>query len=118
LVEEVDTAGAVDMAAEAATAMSGVAANDAMAAVTAEEVLVAIGAAEAATAMSGVAANDAMAAVTAEEVLVAIGAAGTRQDMAAIEGAVAMATAADTAAVTTTTISRHTVFKARWLSIF
>ena len=82
-----DTAGAVAMAAEAATAMSGVA-------------------------------NDAMAAVTAEEVPVAIGAAGTRQDMAAIEGAVAMATAADTEAVTTTTISRHTVFKARWLSIF
>jgi hypothetical protein len=83
LVEEVDTAGAVAMAAEAATAMSGVA-------------------------------NDAMAAVTAEEVPVAIGAAGARQDMAAIEGAVAMATAADTAAVTTTTtISWHTVFKAR-----
>jgi hypothetical protein len=62
-----------------------------------------------------------MAAVTAEEVPVAM-AAGTRQDMAAIEGAVAMATAADTAVVittiTTTTISRHTVFKARWLSIF
>ena len=78
-----DTAGAVAMAAEAATAMSGVA-------------------------------NDAMAAVTAEEVPVAIGAAGARQDMAAIEGAVAMATAADTAAVTTTTtISWHTVFKAR-----
>jgi hypothetical protein len=71
---------------------------------------VAIVAAEAATAMSGVA-NDAMAAVTAEEVPVA---AGARQDMAAIEGAVAMATAADTAAVTTTTtISRHTVFKTR-----
>ena len=84
MVEEVDTAGAVAMAAEAATAMSGVA-------------------------------NDAMAAVTAEEVPVAIGAAGARQNMAAIEGAVAMATAADTAAVTTTitTISRHTVFKAR-----
>jgi hypothetical protein len=83
LVEEVDTAGAVAMAAEAATAMSGVA-------------------------------NDAMAAVTAEEVPVVIGAAGARQDMAAIEGAVAMATAADTAAVTTTTtISWHTVFKAR-----
>ena len=78
---------------------------------------VAIAAAEAATVMSGVAANDATAAVTAEEVPVAIGAAGTRQDMAAIEGAVAMATAADTAAVTTT-ISRHTVFKAHWLSIF
>jgi hypothetical protein len=61
--------------------------------------------------MSGVAANDAMAAVTAEEVPVG---AGARQDMAAIEGAVAMATAADTAAVTTTTtISWHTVFKAR-----
>ena len=81
MVEEVDTAGAVAMAAEAATALSGVA-------------------------------NDAMAAVTAEEVPVAIGAAGARQDMAAIEGAVAMATAADTAAVTTT-ISWHTVFKAR-----
>ena len=83
MVEEVDTAGAVVMAAEAAIAMIGVA-------------------------------NDAMAAVTAEEVPVAIGAAGARQDMAAIEGAVAMATAADTAAVTTTTtISWHTVFKAR-----
>jgi hypothetical protein len=46
---------------------------------------------------------------------VAIGIAGARQDMVAIEGAVAMATAADTA---TTTISRHTIFKARWLSIF
>ncbi|HEX2472012.1 MAG TPA: hypothetical protein VHJ59_04620, partial [Nitrososphaera sp.] len=77
-------------------------------------------AAEAATAMSGVA-NDAMAAATVEEVPVAIDAAGARQDMAATEGAVAMATAADTAAATTTTtttISRHTVFKARWLSIF
>ena len=82
MAEEVDTAGAVVMAAEAAIAMIGVA-------------------------------NDAMAAVTAEEVPVAIGAAGARQDMAAIEGAVAMATAADTAAVTTTTISRHTVFKGR-----
>ena len=105
----------------AATVMSGVAADDAMAAVTAEEVPVAIAAAEAATVMSGVAADDAMAAVTAEEVPVAIAAARARQDMAAIEGAVAMATAADTAAVitiTTTTISRHTVFKARWLFIF
>jgi hypothetical protein len=92
LVEEVDTAGAV-----------------------------AIAVAEAATVMSGVAADDAMAAVTAEEVPVAIAVARARQDMAAIEGAVAMATAADTAAVitiTTTTISRHTVFKARWLFIF
>jgi hypothetical protein len=82
LVEEVDTAGVVAMAAEAATAMSEVA-------------------------------NDAMAAVTAEEVPVAIGAAGARQDIAAIEGAVAMVTAVDTAAVTTTTISWHTIFKAR-----
>lgn len=89
MAEEVDTGGVVAMAAEAATAMSGVA-------------------------------NDAMAAATVEEVPVAIGAAGARQDMAATEGAVAMATAADTAAAaaTTTTISRHTVFKARWLSIF
>jgi uncharacterized protein YaiI (UPF0178 family) len=69
-----------------------------------------------------VVANDAMAAAAAvEEVTVAMDTAGARLDMAAIEGAVAMATAADTAAAaattttttTTTTISRHTVFKAR-----
>jgi len=76
---------------------------------------------EAATAMSVAVANDAMAAAE-EEVPVAIEATGVRAYMVATEGAVAMvATAADTAAVTataTTTISRHTVFKARWLSIF
>lgn len=79
-------------------------------------------AAEMATAMNMVVANDAMAAATVEEVLGAIGVAGARQDMVATEGAVAMVTAADTvaaaAAATTTTTSRHTVFKARWLSIF
>jgi hypothetical protein len=69
--------------------------------------------------MSVVVANDAMAAATVEEVPVAIGVAGTRQDMVATEGAVAMVTVPDTAAAaTTTTISRHTVFKARLLSIF
>ena len=78
-----DTAGAVAIAgAEAATVMSGVAADDAMAAVTVEEVPVAIAAAEAATVMSGVAADDAMAAVTVEEVPVAIAGAeaGYRND--------------------------------------
>ena len=71
-----DTAGAVAMAVEAATAMSVAVANDAMAA--------------------------------EEEVPVAIGAAGARAaDMIATEGAVAMVTAADTAAATTTTISRQ-----------
>ena len=69
--------------------------------------------------MSVAVANDAMAAE--EEVPVAIEAAGARADMVATEGAVAMVTTADTAAAATTattTISRHTVFKARWLSIF
>ena len=70
-------------------------------------------AAETATEMSVVVANDAMAAATVEEVPVAIGVAGARPDMVATEGAVAMVTAADTAAATTATISRHTVFKAR-----
>ena len=74
-------------------------------------------AAETATAMSMVVANDAMAVAMVEEVMVAIGVAGARPDMVATEGAVAMATAA-VAAATTTTTSRHTVFKARWLSIF
>lgn len=75
-------------------------------------------AAETATAMSMVVANGAMAAATVEEVPVAIGIAEARPDMVATEGAVAMVTAADTVAAATTTISRHTVFKARWLSIF
>ena len=75
---------------------------------------------EAATAMSMVVANDAMAVATVEEVMVAIGVAGARPDMVGTEGAVAMVTAAVAAATTTTTTttSRHTVFKARWLSIF
>jgi hypothetical protein len=72
-------------------------------------------AAETATVMSMVVANDAMAEATAEEVLGAMGAAEPGQDMVATEGAVAMATAA---VATTTTTSRHTVFKAGWLSIF
>lgn len=74
-------------------------------------------AAETATAMSVVVvvANDAMAAAAVEEVTVAMGTAGARLDMVATEGAVAMVTAAVAAATTT---SRHTVFKARWLSIF
>ncbi len=84
----VDTDGAVVMAAETATAMS----------------------------VAVVVANDAMAAAAAaEEVTVAMGTAGARLDMVATEGAVAMVTAAVAA---TTTTSRHTVFKARWLSIF
>ena len=74
-------------------------------------------AAETANAMNVVVANGAMALATVEEVPVAMGTAGATPDMVATEGAVAMVTAADTAA-TTTTISRHTVFKARWLSIF
>jgi hypothetical protein len=73
-------------------------------------------AAETATAMSMVVANDAMAVATVEEVMVVIGVAGARPDMVGTEGAVAMATVA--VATTTTTTSRHTVFKARWLSIF
>jgi hypothetical protein len=60
-------------------------------------------------------ANDAMAAAAVEEVTVAMGTAGARLDMVATEGAVAMVTAA---VVAITTTSRHTVFKARWLSIF
>ena len=79
-------------------------------------------AAETATAMSMVVVNDAMAVAMVEEIPVAIGVAGARPDMVATEGAVAMVTAADTvtaaAAAATTTTSRHTVFKARWLSIF
>ena len=75
----------------------------------------AMAAAETVTVMSMVVANDAMAEVTAEEVLGAIGAAEPRQDMVATEGAAAMVTAAVAA---TTTTSRHTVFKARWPSIF
>ena len=73
-------------------------------------------AAETATVMRMVVANDARAEATAEEVLGALGTAEAGQDMVATEGAVAMATAA--VATTTTTTSRHTVFKARWLSIF
>ena len=72
-------------------------------------------AAETATVMSMVVANDTMAEATAEEVLGAMGAAEPGQVMVATEGAVAMATAA---VATTTTTSRHTVFKAGWLSIF
>jgi hypothetical protein len=73
-------------------------------------------AAEATTATMVVATDDAMAAVEKEEeVTVAIGAAEATQDMAAIEGVVAMATAVAMAAATT---SRHTIFKARRLSIF
>ena len=70
-------------------------------------------AAETATVMS-MEANDAMATGEEEEVLEAIGAAEARPDTVATEGAAAMTTAA----VATTTTSRHTVFKARWLSIF
>jgi hypothetical protein len=65
-----------------------------------------------------VAAHDVMAAVENEEaevVTIAIGAAEATQDMAATEGVVAMATAVAMAAATT---SRHTIFKARRLSIF
>jgi hypothetical protein len=89
----VDTGGVVAMAIEAATAMSMVVV---------------------------VVANGAMAVATVEEVIVAIGIAEARPDMVATEGAVATVTAADTAAATTTTTisSRHTIFKARWLSIF
>lgn len=72
---------------------------------------------EAATVMSVSVANDVMAAAE-EEVPVATGAVGARADMIATEDAVAMVTAADTAAATTTTISGHTVFKARSLFIF
>ena len=72
-------------------------------------------AAEVATTTGMVVANDAMAEATAEEVLGATGAAEPRPDTAATEGAAAMATVAVAA---TTTTSRHTVFKARWLSIF
>jgi hypothetical protein len=77
-------------------------------------------AAETATAMSTVVVNDAMAVATVEEVPVAMGTTGATPDIVATEGAVAMVTAADivAAAAATTTTSRHTVFKARWLSIF
>ena len=79
------------------------------AAATAVEVITAM--------MVAAAAHDVMAAVEneAEVVTIAIGAAEATQDMAVTEGVVAMATAAATAALTT---SRHTIFKARWLSIF
>jgi hypothetical protein len=92
--EEEDTAGAVGMATEAATAMSMV-----------------------------VVANDAMAAAAVEAIPEAMDTAGATPDMVVIEGALAMATAADTvvvvvAATTATTTSRHTVFKARCPSIF
>jgi hypothetical protein len=79
LAEAEDTAGAVAMAVEAATAMSVAVENDAMAAE--EEVPVAIG---------------------------AITGARAEADMVATEGVVAMVTAEDmAAATTTTTISRQ-----------
>ena len=87
-----------------------VATDIAGAAATAVEVITAM--------MVAAAAHDVMAAVENEEaevVTIAIGAAEATQDMAGTEGVVAMATAAATAALTT---SRHTIFKARWLSIF
>ncbi len=87
MVVAIDTAGAAATAVEVITAMMVAAAHDVMAAVENEE---------------------------AEVVTIAIGAAEATQDMAATEGVVAMATAAATAALTT---SRHTIFKARWLSI-
>lgn len=59
-------------------------------------------AAETATAMNVVVANGAMAVATVEEVPVAMGTAGATPDMVATEGAVAMVTAAVTAAATTT----------------
>ena len=67
--------------------------------------------------------NDAMAADILEEPLEGIGTIGTTRDMAGIEGVVALAPAADilviaTTTATTSTTSGHTVFKARWLSIF
>jgi len=68
------------------------------------------------------AANDAMAADILEERLESIGAMGTTLDMAGIEGVVDLAPTADILVIiittTTDTISGHTVFKARWLSIF
>ena len=85
----IDTVGAAAMAVEVTTAMM-VAAHDAMEAAENEQ-------------------------EEEEVVTMAIGEAEATQDMAATEGVVAMATAADTAAPTT---SRHTIFKARWLSIF
>ena len=74
-------------------------------------------AAEATTEMSVVVANGVMGAATVEEVTVAIGVAGARPDMVATEDAVAMVTAADTAAATTT-ISKHTVFKPAYSLFF
>ena len=74
-------------------------------------------AAETATVMTMVA-NDAMAPATAEEeVLGAIETAEATLDMVETEGAVVMAQVTQTVATATTT-SRHTVFKARWFSIF
>jgi hypothetical protein len=69
-----------------------------------------------ATAMSMVA-KDAMAVATVEEVLGAIETAEATLDTVETEGAVVMAPVTQTVAAATTT-SRHTVFKARWFSIF
>jgi hypothetical protein len=125
LVAAVDIAGAaaeevaaVAMAAEvAAVAMAAEVAAVAMAA----EVAAVAMAAEVATPAMSMVAKDAMAVETVEEVLGAIDTAATTTtpDMVETEGAVAMAqmtyTAAAAAAAAT---SRHTVFKARWFSIF
>jgi hypothetical protein len=64
--------------------------------------------------MSAAVANGAMAAATAEAVLGAIERTEAKLDMVGTEDVVAMAPATDiVAAATTTTTSRHTVFKAR-----
>jgi hypothetical protein len=101
----------VAMAAEvAAVAMAAEVAAVAMAA---EVAAVAMAAEVAAPAMSMVA-KGAMAVETVEEVLGAIDTAATL-DTVETEGAVAMAQMTGKAAAAT---SRHTVFKARWFSIF
>ena len=84
----------------------------------AAEVAVAMAAEVAATAMSEVVDNGAMLVVTVEEILEAIGATGAKPDIVEIEDVVAMAPTTDIVAAVTTTTSRHTVFKARWFSIF
>jgi hypothetical protein len=74
-------------------------------------------AAMAATAMN-VEATAAMEAATVEEVPGAIEAAEATPGMVKKGGVAAMAPTMDTVAAAITTTSRHTVFKARWLSIF
>ncbi len=120
----VDTAGAATtaaMAAEAAAMAAEAAAMAAEAAAMAAEAAAmaaeaAAMAAEAAAIVMNMVANNVMAVAMVEveeEALEAIDPTEAKRDLVETEGVVGMAPAAQTMAT-----SRHTVFKARWLSIF